>query len=49
MEKGFINNMEKYIILSNILVLAHEKDKSFSKENNICREGSAESLPDYTS
>lgn len=40
--------MKNYVILSNILVLTHEKDKNLSKEKNICRESSAESTPIYT-
>lgn len=37
--------MKNYVILSNTLVLTHEKCNSLSKGKNICREGSAGSLP----
>lgn len=41
--------MKNNVILSNTLVLTREKENNLSKERNICREGSAESFPTYTS
>lgn len=37
--------MKNHVILSNTLILTHEKCNNLSKEKNICREGSAGSLP----
>lgn len=49
MENYFTNKIWKIMSIYQILVLTHEKDNNLSKEKNICREGSAESLPIYTS